>query len=72
MSNGEQSFTFGSDLESRSSPITGYLTKHDSEHFKGDIGLMAKYLMPKNIPLFLKAVQPVNKDLKSDQLIRKL
>lgn len=72
MSNREQSFTFGSGLESRSSPITGYLTKHDSEHFKGDIGLMAKYLMPKNIPLFLKAVQPVNKDLKSDQLIRKL
>lgn len=72
MSNGEQSFTFGSGLESRSSPITGYLTKHDSEHFKGDIRLMAKYLMPKNIPLFLKAVQPVNKDLKSDQLIRKL
>ena len=72
MSNREQSFTFGSGLESRSSPITGYLTKHDSEHFKGDIGLMAKYLMPKNIPLFLKAFQPVNKDLKSDQLIRKL
>lgn len=72
MSNGEQSFTSGSGFESRSSPITGYLAKHDSEHFKGDIRLMAKDLMPKDIPVFLKEVQPVNKDSKSDQLIRKL